>query len=309
MKTCTKCSHNNEDNAKFCVKCGEGLEAQHKAQSQIEIETMQCAKCGYNNKKGVKFCGNCGSSLAQDSKKIKRFFGWLLGLFGIVVLVSVFSINIPVKESTYLNVSHDEIGFFSDGQADDPSYGRYHYVVDTCWIDVDTDGAYDVIHSGWLKIKKRKKGIVVTCLPNIMKERKRKDSIQVVSGNFTSTINVSQDYGVYVATKVEDSEIEIGPQGGKIRVKVYTNLKDWDKYIEGFVSSRYSYRSYPVECKWIEVDVLQKKRGDEEDALVFNIARNNGEKREAVFNFDRLGDQELLIINQDKGYSNKKQYP
>ena len=63
MKVCTKCSHNNEDDAKFCVKCGEGLEAQYKAQSQIGIETMRCVNCGYNNKKGVKFCGNCGSKL------------------------------------------------------------------------------------------------------------------------------------------------------------------------------------------------------------------------------------------------------
>ncbi len=85
MKVCTKCSHNNEDDAKFCVKCGEGLEAQHKAQSQIEIETMQCVNCGYNNKKGVKFCGNCGSSLASDTIKKKRYL-WLLVLPVVIIM-------------------------------------------------------------------------------------------------------------------------------------------------------------------------------------------------------------------------------
>ena len=297
MKICKRCAHCNADEAKFCVKCGERLVEQQMSEPQILIETLQCAKCGYNNKKGVKFCGNCGSSLAQDSKKIKRFFGWLLGLFGIVVLVSVFSINLPVKESTYLNVSYDEIEFAHNGLAENPEHSSN--VLDPCWIDVDTDGTYDVIHPGWLKIKKMKKGFEVTCLPNIMREREREDSIKVVSGKFSSIIEVRQhEYSdeTYLAVKFEDNYMTISAKGETRKVKLYTPSNKFNyRFLDGGVSRK------TIDCNWIVVDMLQKNGEDEDNALVLHIKENNGDKRRAYLEVYNDGDHETLDIYQESG--------
>jgi class 3 adenylate cyclase/predicted ATPase len=52
---CSRCGHDNKDEAKFCNECGDRLE-------------VACAACSTPNPPGSKFCSECGTSLAMQSQ-------------------------------------------------------------------------------------------------------------------------------------------------------------------------------------------------------------------------------------------------
>jgi class 3 adenylate cyclase/tetratricopeptide (TPR) repeat protein/regulation of enolase protein 1 (concanavalin A-like superfamily) len=54
---CTKCKHENRDNAKFCENCGEKL-------------SFICPKCGLELKPEAKFCDECGTKVGDTAPKI-----------------------------------------------------------------------------------------------------------------------------------------------------------------------------------------------------------------------------------------------
>ncbi|MCL2157595.1 MAG: zinc ribbon domain-containing protein [Methanobrevibacter sp.] len=57
-KSCSNCGYINNENAKFCLNCGNSLE------SDIVQEDNFCRKCGSRNLAGSNFCEFCGSPLA-----------------------------------------------------------------------------------------------------------------------------------------------------------------------------------------------------------------------------------------------------
>jgi len=56
---CRKCQTENPDGMKFCVECGNKLEA-------------ICPKCGFGNAPSYKFCGECGHDLTLPSEPIPK---------------------------------------------------------------------------------------------------------------------------------------------------------------------------------------------------------------------------------------------
>jgi len=56
---CRKCQTENPDGMKFCVECGNKLEA-------------ICPKCGFGNAPSYKFCGECGHNLTLPSEPIPK---------------------------------------------------------------------------------------------------------------------------------------------------------------------------------------------------------------------------------------------
>lgn len=67
MKKCPKCGTENNDNAKFCIKCGHKftLNSNPKTAQQNSNVTM-CPNCGKPNPKTAKFCRYCGHQLATQ---------------------------------------------------------------------------------------------------------------------------------------------------------------------------------------------------------------------------------------------------
>ena len=58
---CTKCGLDNNQNAKFCRRCGAKLETERPG-GKTE-RGLHCPRCGAPVKPGVKFCRNCGAKL------------------------------------------------------------------------------------------------------------------------------------------------------------------------------------------------------------------------------------------------------
>ena len=56
---CPKCQFENPKAMKFCVECGNKLEA-------------ICPNCGFNNSPSFKFCGECGNNLIITSKSLPK---------------------------------------------------------------------------------------------------------------------------------------------------------------------------------------------------------------------------------------------
>ncbi|MBC8456439.1 MAG: zinc ribbon domain-containing protein, partial [Deltaproteobacteria bacterium] len=52
---CPSCQHENPDEAKFCIECGNPIE-------------FQCPKCGANTPRTSKFCMECGHNLTQPTE-------------------------------------------------------------------------------------------------------------------------------------------------------------------------------------------------------------------------------------------------
>jgi predicted amidophosphoribosyltransferase len=56
---CRKCQTENPDGMKFCVECGNKLEA-------------ICPKCGFGNAPSHKFCGECGHNLTLPFEPVPK---------------------------------------------------------------------------------------------------------------------------------------------------------------------------------------------------------------------------------------------
>lgn len=254
MKVCTKCSHNNEDNAKFCVKCGNGFNVRKKKFPTIILLIF-------------------------------------ISLIAIIFISSL--INFPATEATYLNISTDEIDFKSDGfNMSDISYSHY--------IKVDTDGKWDVIHPGWCKVKKSKKGFLITCLPNIMENDSREDTIKVITGDFIEEICVYQDYGEYFYSEI-DSEYSLQNRDTSIHFKFYTNsnVSDSDFYFSYYDFKKDKYEK--VACNWIDVCYSKKQNSINEYVVFIRIHKNFHEPREIDLVIDLQNFRRRITIQQD-GY-------
>ena len=60
---CDVCGTENPEGSKFCIKCGNDLEAQGH---------IICGACGYENSADAKFCKKCGKSLSEESGKMAK---------------------------------------------------------------------------------------------------------------------------------------------------------------------------------------------------------------------------------------------
>ena len=60
-KICSKCGFSNNDDAKFCLECGNSLE------SNAVKEGVSCPSCNSVNPLDSVFCKECGSSLDSES--------------------------------------------------------------------------------------------------------------------------------------------------------------------------------------------------------------------------------------------------
>lgn len=52
---CSNCGHENQEDARFCVKCG-------KSNDGSGSGTLYCSSCGKENLQGASFCAFCGAS-------------------------------------------------------------------------------------------------------------------------------------------------------------------------------------------------------------------------------------------------------
>lgn len=62
MKTCQNCGFSNEENAKFCRKCGQEIVDSSRNQS--------CKKCGKPIIPGTRFCKYCGSMIEVGKESV-----------------------------------------------------------------------------------------------------------------------------------------------------------------------------------------------------------------------------------------------
>jgi len=53
---CFNCGHENQEDARFCVKCGKSIDVSGNG-------TLYCSSCGKENLQGVSFCAFCGAPL------------------------------------------------------------------------------------------------------------------------------------------------------------------------------------------------------------------------------------------------------
>lgn len=60
MKICQRCGFKNNDDARFCVSCGNNIE------NCVSVNT--CPKCGHQIEENAKFCGKCGNRLEDSSE-------------------------------------------------------------------------------------------------------------------------------------------------------------------------------------------------------------------------------------------------
>lgn len=60
MIICKSCGRENEDEFKFCLGCGSGLDA---PKPRVQTDAVDCPHCGAAVPGGFKFCGACGGSL------------------------------------------------------------------------------------------------------------------------------------------------------------------------------------------------------------------------------------------------------
>lgn len=60
---CDVCGTENPEGSKFCINCGNNLEAQGH---------IICSSCGYENPAGARFCKQCGKDLSEENGKIQK---------------------------------------------------------------------------------------------------------------------------------------------------------------------------------------------------------------------------------------------
>ena len=56
---CPKCQRTNQDQAKFCLYCGQSLAVA--GPIRTDVSTQRCVQCGKELRPGAKFCGACGT--------------------------------------------------------------------------------------------------------------------------------------------------------------------------------------------------------------------------------------------------------
>lgn len=72
MKNCMKCGQLNEDNAKFCRKCGDSIQniiAEANHVDKVNNVEIQCTACGQVNDANAKFCSKCGTLVKNAATK------------------------------------------------------------------------------------------------------------------------------------------------------------------------------------------------------------------------------------------------
>ena len=66
LKSCPYCGKENRKKAKFCAKCGRGIENVSKSESK------SCSTCGAENPNYADFCIKCGNALNNGSNNITK---------------------------------------------------------------------------------------------------------------------------------------------------------------------------------------------------------------------------------------------
>jgi TM2 domain-containing membrane protein YozV len=60
---CSNCGQENQEGAKFCVKCGKSIDGSCNG-------TLYCSSCGKENLQGVFFCAFCGASIGAPQGNV-----------------------------------------------------------------------------------------------------------------------------------------------------------------------------------------------------------------------------------------------
>lgn len=153
MKKCNKCGFENEDDATFCVGCGEEI---------VNIVNRHPANQHNSNKNGSSIFSNWGF--------------WIVLL--IIIGGIVYYINKP-NPATYIQASAKEKPFLRTG-------GSYD-------MDIDTDGEWEISYcSDWIKAEPIDKGLRITCSVNNSGEN-RNGWITLSSGKAHVRIDVYQN--------------------------------------------------------------------------------------------------------------------
>jgi hypothetical protein len=60
---CSNCGQENQEGAKFCVKCGKSIDGSGNGK-------VYCPSCGKENTQGVFFCAHCGASVGAPQGNV-----------------------------------------------------------------------------------------------------------------------------------------------------------------------------------------------------------------------------------------------
>lgn len=72
MKICPTCQFQNDDQTKYCRKCGAIVQAPLMV-SPVPPQTVICPRCRSANPFGTRFCGNCAQPLTQDAARSQQY--------------------------------------------------------------------------------------------------------------------------------------------------------------------------------------------------------------------------------------------
>ena len=89
-KKCENCKTLNEENSKFCSKCGKSLNTKKSTELESNLgNKIICPFCRAENDKNVVFCGNCGENLSTP-QSIKNSTPLKLAIVGeFLIIISV----------------------------------------------------------------------------------------------------------------------------------------------------------------------------------------------------------------------------
>ncbi len=167
-KTCPNCKAKNGPNARFCEKCGAGLNA---VSNKVSDDKRQvCPACGAENKQVAKYCEKCGTSLnaqnisAQNGGRSDRGFGmqknrwWILlipiaaiAIFYLVSLLSApssaVSWNIPAGQNVTLPSGYYYVAYSDLSSTNTSLYGKVVANYTTVWVAGPSAQIYAFLNS------------------------------------------------------------------------------------------------------------------------------------------------------------------
>lgn len=161
---------------------------------------MNCKSCGTSNPEGAIFCRKCGKKLKEDGNDgCLKTIAWL---FVIAVVGCVIALiynnqsnytpsnpspslpspatppNTPIKTTTYLNISDDDLNFDEDGGSRS--------------ISISTDGEWEigVDATDWVTLSKTSSSITVRVEPNV--RGKRTDYFTILADDIEKRVDITQ---------------------------------------------------------------------------------------------------------------------
>lgn len=194
---------------------------------------MNCKSCGTSNPEGAIFCRKCGEKLKNDGNNgCLKTIAWL---FAICVIGGIIALiynnqsnytpsnpspslpspetpsNSPIKTTTYLNISDNDLYFYEDGGSE--------------VVSISTDGEWEIFGDtiDWITLSKTSSSVTVRVESN--KRSKRTGYFSIIANDFEERVMISQSansgpYGEIEKLWVEYNEYnDDGRKGLKIHVE------------------------------------------------------------------------------------------